>query len=232
MITIWGFSQFWEVTALVPDVHGPLVPCDFPSFLLLWCLSLRKGIPGFQPQAIRYCPVKEGDDNILQEEHSPCFTVSDRGENACGPMFPNGLFAVEGDPVGVQMGKWIHKQMRIKTWLRLSSRSLTQGYSLSACLRHSTILKKIPGNNHSYSRFPGSNHYKSGCSIKLKVWLYKNSFTKWLCVWLLQVKGLEFNVVSVQDSTYNAFTSSLRIGSINWKLLIMIYGGKNLENLG
>lgn len=238
MIAMWGFSQSWEITDLVPVVHGPLVPCDFPSLLLLWYLRLRKGIPGFQAQAIRRCPVKEGDDNILQEEHSPYLTVSDRGENACGSMFPNGLFAVERDPSGVQMGKWIHKQMRIKTWLRLSSGSLTLGCSLSAYLRHGTILKKIPGNNHFYSRFPGSNHSKSRCSIKLKVWLYKNHFTKHtgLCVWLLQVKGLEFNVVSVQDSidfvsTYNTFTSPLRISSINWKLLIMIYGGKNLGNL-
>lgn len=130
-------------------------------------------------------------------------------------------------------------EMRIKTWFRLSSGSLTLGCSSSAYLRHGTILKKIPGNNHFYSRFPGSNHSKSRCSIKLKAWLYKNYFTKHtgLCVWLLQVKGLEFNVVSVQDSidfisTYNTFTSPLRISSISWKLLIMIYGGKNLGNLG
>lgn len=109
MITMWGFSQSWEITDLVPVEHGPLVPCDFPSLLLLWYLRLRKGIPGFQAQAIRRCPVKEGDDNILQEEHSPYLTVSDWGENACGSMFPNGLFAVEGDPAGVQMGKWIHR---------------------------------------------------------------------------------------------------------------------------
>lgn len=117
------------------------------------------------------------------------------------PCFPMD-FAGEGDIAGVQTGKWIHKYMRIKTWLRLSSGSLSLGCSLSTYLRHSTILRKIPGNNHSYSRFPGSNHSKSRCSIKLKAWLYKNPFTKhtWLCVWLLQVKGLEFNVVFVQDS--------------------------------
>lgn len=158
-------------------------------------------------------------------------------KNACGPMFPNWLFAVEGDPASPD-GEVI-KEMRMKTWLRLSSGSLTLGCSLSAYLRHSTILKKIPGNNHFYSRFPGSNHSKSRCSIKLKAWLYKNSFTKhtdYACGFY-RLKGLEFNVVSVQDSiefisTYNTFTSPLRIGSINWELLIMIYGGKNLGNLG
>jgi hypothetical protein len=64
----------------------------------------------------------------------------------------------------------------------------TPGLFLVSGFKTVQLRKQFPGNNLSPSRFPGNDYSNSSCALKLKMWLLRNSFTKYICMttgWVL-----------------------------------------------